>query len=144
MGRKIKLNLLFHRNVSIKTNVEVKDGVVTLTGDAISLAQKELTQEYAADIDGVKEVKNKMNIVSAPPPQTVGEKLDDASVTAHVKTALLMHRSTSAVKTKVVTINGVATLKGVAQNDAEKSLISKLTSDIQGVVEVKNEMTIKK
>jgi len=42
--------------------VYVKDGVVTLQGEASSLAQKELTTEYAKDVDNVKEVKNNMTI----------------------------------------------------------------------------------
>jgi hyperosmotically inducible protein len=59
INRKVKLTLLFHRNVSAgNTTVEVKDGIVTLKGEASSEAQKELTAEYAKDIDGVKEVKN--------------------------------------------------------------------------------------
>ena len=48
---KVKATLLFHRNVSaVKTEVTVKDGIVTLRGDATSQAQKELTTEYAKDV----------------------------------------------------------------------------------------------
>jgi len=54
--RLIKMNLLLHRHVSsARTVVEVKDGTVTLKGEAASPAQKELTGEYAADIEGVRE-----------------------------------------------------------------------------------------
>jgi osmotically-inducible protein OsmY len=145
IGRKVKLALLFHRNVAgSKTDVAVKDGVVTLKGEASSAAQKQLTTEYAKDIEGVKEVKNEMTIAAKPQmeKQTMGDKMDDASVTAQVKTALLTHRSTSAVKTKVETKNGVVTLTGMAKNAAEKALVTKLVSDIQGVTSVKNEMTV--
>ncbi len=145
IGRKVSLALFFHRNVnSGKTKVEVKDSVVTLTGVASSLAQKELTTEYAADIDGVKSVSNQMTIAATPEPaeRSPGEKIDDASITAQVKTALLTHRSTSAVKTKVETREGEVTLTGIAKNDAEKSLVTKLVSDIQGVTKVKNQMTV--
>ena len=87
IGRKIKLTLLFHRNVNAgKTTVEVKEGIVTLTGEASSTAQKDLTTEYAKDIEGVKEVKNEM-MVGTPPEmneRTTGEKIDDASNTAQV------------------------------------------------------------
>ncbi len=145
MNRKVKLALLFHRNVNAgKTTVEVKDGLVTLTGEASSTAQKELTTEYAKDIEGVKEVKNEMTVAAAPEKteRTAGEKMDDASVTAQVKTALLTHRSTSSVTTKVQTRDGEVTLTGIARNAAEKSLVTKLVSDIQGVTNVKNEMTV--
>ena len=145
IGRKVKLTLLFHSNVSVrKTDVAVKDGVVTLTGEASSLAQKELTTEYASDVDGVKAVKNDMTVATTPEPapRTEGEKIDDASVTAQVKTVLWAHRSTSAMKTKVVTRNGEVTLTGIAKNAAEKTLVTKLVTDVQGVAGVKNEMTV--
>ncbi len=145
IGRKVSLTLLFHRHVNAgQTAVAVKDGVVTLQGQASSLAQKELTAEYARDIEGVKEVRNEMTVAAAPEKteRTEGAKIDDASITAQVKTALLTHRSTSSVKTKVETRNGVVTLTGIAKNAAEKSLVTKLVDDIQGVTSVKNEMTV--
>lgn len=145
IGKRINLALLFHRNVSYsRTTVEVKDGIVTLKGEAVNEAQKELTAEYAKDIDGVKEVKNQMTIAAAPEKakRTAGEKLDDASITAQVRTALLIHRSTSSVKTKIVTLKGEVSLTGIARNEAEKSLITKLVGDIHGVTGVKNQMTI--
>lgn len=145
IGRKLKLALLLHRNVNAhKTTVEVKDGVVTLTGVASSLAQKELTTEYAVDITGVNLVKNEMSVAATPElaEQSAGTKLDDASITAQVKSALWTHRSTSSLKTKVGTRDGEVTLTGIAKNGAEKSLVTKLVNDIQGVISVKNEMTI--
>src|ERR1039457_6009212 len=52
---KVKTALLFHRNVSgTGTSVYTKDGVVTLQGEASSMAQKELTTEYTKDLDNVK------------------------------------------------------------------------------------------
>jgi osmotically-inducible protein OsmY len=142
---KVKTALLFHRNVSATgTTVYTKDGVVTLQGEASSLAAKELTSEYAKDIDNVKEVKNEMTIAMSPaaPDATIGDKIDDASITAEVKSALLSHRSTSALHTGVSTTDGVVTLTGAAKNDAEKSLVTKLATDINGVTSVVNNMTV--
>jgi len=143
--RKVKLALLFHRNVNaIGTTVEAADGVVTLKGEASSLAQKELTSEYASDIEGVKDVKNEMTVAAAPVPavQSAGEKLDDASITAQVKLVLLTHRSTNSLKTKVETRDGKVTLTGIAKNAAEKALAGKLVGGIKGVDAVNNEMTV--
>jgi osmotically-inducible protein OsmY len=145
IGAKVKTALLFHRNVrATKTDVNVTDGVVTLSGEASSLAQKELTTEYAKDVEGVKVVKNEMTIAKTPakPTETIGEKIDDASITAQVKSSLMSHRSTSALKTKVETTDGVVTVSGMARNAAEKSLVTKLVTDIDGVISVVNNMTI--
>jgi hyperosmotically inducible periplasmic protein len=145
LSLKVKTALLFHRNVrATKTDVNVKDGIVTLSGEASSLAQKELTTEYAQDVEGVKEVTNQMTVAKTPAQTTdsIGEKIDDASITAQVKSSLLSHRSTSALKTKVETTDGVVTVSGIAKNAAEKSLVTKLVTDIDGVSSVVNNMTI--
>jgi hyperosmotically inducible protein len=142
---KVKTALLFHRNVSgLKTEVNVKDGIVTLRGEATSRAQKDLTTEYAKDVEGVKDVKNEMTVAktSVKPDKTVGEKIDDASITAQVKMTLLYHRSTSALNTNVKTKNGVVTLRGKAKNAAEKKLATKFVNDVKGVKSVNNQMTI--
>ena len=141
---KVKTTLLFHRSVSgSKTEVNVKDGVVTLQGEATSQAQKDLTTEYAKDIDGVKEVKNEMVVSKlSKTTRSVSEKIDDASITAQVKMTLLYHRSTSALNTSVTTRKGVVTLSGKAKNASEKDLATKLVNDVHGVKSVKNLMTI--
>jgi len=144
---KVKTALAFHRNVSATgTEVTTQDGIVTLRGEADSEAQKHLTAEYAKDIDGVTQIRNEMVVQkpAKPAPRTVAEKVDDASITAQVKTTLLFHKSTHSLATKVTTKDGVVTLHGEAQNAAEKDLVSKLTEDINGVKHVNNKMSVQK
>lgn len=142
---KVKTTLLFHKNVSAMTEVDAKDGVITLSGKTDSQAEKELTTEYAQDIVGVKSVKNDMTVGSMPKQTTsLGEKIDDASTTASVKIVLLSHRSTSAMNTGVSTKDGIVTLTGEAENDAEISLATKLSSDVKGVDKVINQMIVTK
>ena len=145
ISTKVKSTLLFHRNVSAHgTDVYVKDGVVSLRGEVANSAQRELTAEYAKDVEGVKEVKNELTIAKGPKDkmEKAGDKIDDASITAQVKSSLMSHRSTSAVKTKIKTTDGVVTVTGVAKNAAEKSLVTKLVNDINGVTSVVNNMTV--
>ncbi|WP_257304839.1 BON domain-containing protein [Geothrix campi] len=143
MTMKVKGVLAFHRNVSATaTEVKTENGVVTLTGKADSEAQKQLTGEYAKDVEGVTEVRNNL-VVTKGAHRTLGEKVDDTSITAQVKSALLFHKSTHALATKVVTKNGVVTLHGEAKNAAERDLVSKLAEDINGVKRVVNQMTVK-
>lgn len=142
---KVKVTLLFHRSVSAgTTEVDVKDGIVTLRGRAVSPAQKELTTEYAGDVEGVKGVNNEMTIAPAAKKRhrTSGEKIDDASITGQVRITLLYHRSTSALNTGVSTRRGVVTLRGGAHNSAEKELAGKLARDVYGVRDVKNRMIV--
>ena len=122
----------------------VKEGIVTLKGEAANLAQKELTTERVKDVAGVKGVKNEMTVAANPekPGETMGEKIDDGSITAQAKATLLSHRSTGVLRTKVTTTDGVVTVSGQARNAAEKDLVTKLAEDINGVKSVVNNMTI--
>ena len=142
---KVRSVLALHRNVSgSKTEVDIRDGVITLRGAATSMAQKELASEYAGDVKGVLRVTNAMTVdeVSTKAVETESEKIDDASITAQVKLALLSHRSTSLISTTVGTAEGVVTVSGVAKNLAEKTLVGKLAGDIIGVRSVINNMSV--
>lgn len=142
---KVRYQLLVRSNVSLTdTKVNVRDGIVLLTGTAATMAEKELVGVYAGEVAGVKSVKNEIVILSATADKkTVAESIDDASITSQVKYALLTHKSTSALKTKVSTNDGVVVISGVAANDAEKSLVGKLATGIRGVKSVTNDMTVK-
>ncbi len=164
---KVQSTLLFHSNVNaIETEVSAKEGVVTLRGDAANKAQKDLATEYAKDVEGVKSVQNEMTVpVATMKPgektmaqkmdavgakiETMGEKMgvvvekiDDASITALVKTTLGYHRSTSALSTSVKTKDGVVKLGGKARNAAEKDLATKFATDVPGVKMVVNDMVV--
>ena len=146
MAMKIRSRLLTKANVSAtSTKVAVSGGDVVLSGTADNVAQKELTEVYAKEIEGVKSVKNELVIKNDPAaPRTVGDKVDDASITGQVKYALLSHKTTSALKTKVTTKDGVVRVTGDANSAAEKSLVTKLAQDVRGTKSVTNDMTVKK
>lgn len=142
---KLRYQLLARASVSNRdTDVKVNNGIVTLTGVATSAAEKELVGLYASEIEGAKSVQNLIVVMPASPTgKVVAESIDDASITSQVKYALLTHKATSALKTKVATAAGTVTLTGEAANSAEKSLAEKITSSVRGVKSVTNEMTVK-
>jgi osmotically-inducible protein OsmY len=58
---KVRSVLALHRKASgSQTEVDIKDGVITLRGAATSEAQRELATEYAEDVNGVLGVTNLM------------------------------------------------------------------------------------
>ena len=144
MALKIRSRLLVKSNVSAaNTKVAVDNGAVVLSGTADNVAQKDLTAAYAKDIDGVKTVKNDIVVKDKATGETMGETIDDASITSQVKYALLSHKSTSALKTKVTTTEGIVRVTGEAKSDAEKALVTKLAEDVRGTKSVTNDMTVK-
>jgi len=142
---KVKSTLAYHRSVSaFNTQVEMKEGIAILKGEASSQAQKDLVTEYTKDVIGIKGVQNEMTITtpgkSTEP--TAAEMIDDASITAQVRMALISHRSTSILSTMVSTSDGIVTVGGKANNAAEVDLVTKLVTDINGVKSVVNSMSI--
>jgi hyperosmotically inducible periplasmic protein len=80
---KVKTMLLFHRNVSAMTEVNTKDRIISLRGEAASQAQKDLTTEYARDVEGVKKIKDEMTVTkTSKEVQTTGEMIDDAALSS--------------------------------------------------------------
>ncbi len=141
----VKNMLLMQRNLdNDHPVVDVKDGLVTLHGEAGSQAEKELTSEYVKDVAGVKDIRNEMTVAKEPAVKhrTVEEFIDDASIKAQIKWALAFHRGTSPFRVAVTVTRGVVTLSGMARNAAEKELVGKRIEDIRGVISIDNRMII--
>ena len=135
---RVQAALLLHRGLSgIGAKVLVKEGQVTLQGEAHSAVQKVLATEYVKGLDGVAGVSNEMTVAKGPHPKrkAIRKKIDDASVTAQVKLALLFN-------TKVRTDNGVVTLAGTAGSQAEKDLVTRIVGNLEGIQKVRNRMTV--
>jgi hyperosmotically inducible periplasmic protein len=73
---------------------------------------------------------------------TVGQKVDSAMVTAHVKAALASDKGTPAHRIHVKTHEGVVTLSGTVASDAERARAEELAAGIKGVTKVDNELTV--
>lgn len=145
ISTKIRNRLQMKTNVNAsKLSVAVWDGNVILTGTADSWEQKNLTQVHAWNIAGVKTVQNDLVISeSLATEATTGNQIDDASITAQVKYALLSHKSASTLKTNVTTKDGVVNVTGNANSAADKSRVTELASDVHGAKSVDNNLAVK-
>lgn len=76
--------------------------------------------------------------------QTTGAYVDDASVTAAVKTKLANQQPSSMSRVEVETVNGVVHLTGVAQTDADKGEAARLAKLVKGVKRVDNDLTVQR
>jgi hyperosmotically inducible protein len=70
--------------------------------------------------------------------KTVGETIDDATITARVKTALLNDPQVAAMKIDVDTTQGVVTMSGTVKNKAEEARAIQLAKQTPGVKDVKS------
>ncbi len=146
---KAEATLLFNGNLdSFDINTDVKNGNVVLTGKVENSVDKKLAEELVANIDGVTSVDNKLTVVSDKDMEgdmsddmedTVDEgtsELTDAKIATVIKTRLLMDTDISGFDIDVDVENGVVTLTGDVDSDAERDLaveIAKNASDVKDV-----------
>ena len=74
--------------------------------------------------------------------KTVGQALDDTTITTRVKTAMLNDPGVGGLRIDVDTVMGVVTLSGRVKSQAEKEQALALARMIGGVVEVKDALQI--
>ncbi len=74
--------------------------------------------------------------------KTVGETIDDTTITTRVKTAMLNDPGVGGLRIDVDTFKGVVTLSGRVKSQAEKDQAIALARMISGVAEVKDAMQI--
>ncbi len=75
---------------------------------------------------------------------TVGEYVDDATVTTRVKAKFIESKTVDASAISVETLNGEVMLSGFAKSTAERDTAEKLASETKGVKRVKNAIEVRK
>src|SRR6202142_3862358 len=114
-------------------NTISNDGAVTLTGTVSEESHKSLAQKTVESLPGVKSVDNQLAINGQQPAEN-----SDGWLSMKIKGALLFNRNVSAVNTQVYVTNGVVTLKGQADSQAQKDLTGEYAKNIDGVKGVDN------
>ena len=74
--------------------------------------------------------------------KTVGETIDDATITTRVKTAYINDPVVGALRIDVDTFKGVVTLSGRVKSKAEEQKAIELARQIKGVSDVKSTLQI--
>lgn len=143
----IKSKLLWNDSTEgLNIHVDTQSGLVILTGETDSAASKELAERLAEDTDGVRDVRNELQVTGEDATEakgTVAETADDAGnvisdawITSKVKSSYLFSRSLSGLDISVDTNNGKVTLEGSVDTEAEKGLAEQTAKNIRGVREV--------
>ena len=74
--------------------------------------------------------------------KTVGETIDDATITTRVKTAFINDPAVGALKIDVDTFKGVVTLSGAVKSKDEETQAIALARSIKGVSDVKSTLQV--
>lgn len=75
--------------------------------------------------------------------KSTGETLDDAVILGNVKSALIADKKTDAHEINVNVNRGIVQLNGFVDSQAEKSEATIVATEVEGVMEVRNNLTVK-
>jgi osmotically-inducible protein OsmY len=147
---KVKAQLMADEAVrSTDINVDTKDGVVTVTGTVETQEAKDHAMRLASETRGVKGVVDMISVKVAAqqgdapePDRTMGERIDDATITMRVKTQLLDDPAVKGMKIDVDTRDGVVFLTGTARSEAEKDKAIEIARHTQGVRDVQANISV--
>jgi hyperosmotically inducible periplasmic protein len=130
-------------------NVSVHEGKAVLTGKVEESVSKDLAKQIALGVDGIKDVDNQIVVQAdyVPPARasadrSFGDVIDDATITAAVKSKLMWSKNTEGLATDVDTKRGKVSLKGTADSKATKDLAGRLAKNTRGVIAVDNQLTV--
>ncbi len=131
-----------------KLSVSVTAGKATLTGHVAEDVHKELAGEIAAGVTGIEKVDNQIvvdadfKIKPATGERSYGDVIDDASITAAVKSKLIWSKHTEGMDTKVLTKSGKVQLTGTVASEQAKQQAEKLAKNTEGVRAVDNQLKV--
>jgi osmotically-inducible protein OsmY len=74
---------------------------------------------------------------------TVGQYVDDATITTRVKARFADDRGVSAMRINVETLNGVVQLAGFATTHAERTRAGRVARGVPGVQTVQNDIVVR-
>jgi hyperosmotically inducible periplasmic protein len=75
--------------------------------------------------------------------ESVGAYVDDATITAQVKSRLFENKEVAGSSISVETLKGTVMLSGFAKSATERSTAERLARQVNGVVAVKNEIAVR-
>jgi hyperosmotically inducible protein len=74
--------------------------------------------------------------------RTAGRNVDDATITASVKSSLVADKASNLTRVDVDTTNGVVSLNGVVETADQKTRAAQLASRVDGVRNVVNNLQV--
>ena len=133
VSSKVKIDLIAASEVKARhIDVDVLNGVVTLTGLVESGAEIKRAEEIALEIEGVKSVTNYLTVGS----KSMGQALDDKLIVGVINKNLIAEPNMKSLNIDVDSNNGVVTLTGIASNTKLKNRALEIAWDTTGVVKV--------
>ena len=117
----------------------------TLTGEVTNNATRELSEEVALAVDGIKKVDNQIKATAEPGFGTkkIGQESKDSKLELEVKNKLGDEIGSHAKGIEVEVVGGWTTLRGTVPDKTRKDLALKAAASVHGITKVIDLIRIK-
>ena len=122
-------------------NVETTQGLVMIRGKVDSDEAKQAAEGIAKGIDGVKSVKNELQVIAPSKREAIDDK--DASITTRVNAQIAKDAYLKNAGIHAQTNAGVVSLSGEVQDFKTSATASWTAWQVSGVKSVKNDLTVR-
>lgn len=127
-------------------DVDVENGTAMLSGSVESDIDRDLAEQLALGSQGIDKVDNRLQVDARLEDRErkggLAQQVDDATLTAMVKSKLLWNSNTEGLDIDVESREGVVTLRGHARSAEAKELAGRLTENTEGVRGVNNHLSV--
>ena len=154
----VKTAFALHRVLAERPiSVSTRHGVATLTGEVGSDAEMDEAQGIAASVPGIEQIENLLAVNpdlidaaatesgehdDAGSERSLGQRLDDVSLTAKVKTALSLHKDLKTLDISVTSRDGVVSLEGTVETPEQAEAAERRAAAVVGVERVENRLAL--
>lgn len=143
---KVKATLAADSTVkAAQIQVETRDKVVTLSGTVDSETARTQAVALARGTEGVADVVDNLTLTapqSAEAGRSVGQVVDDAAITAAIKSKLVADSVVGGLKIDVDTKDGVVSLNGPVKSQTERDTAIRIARETSGVKDVRDNLVV--
>jgi osmotically-inducible protein OsmY len=126
-------------------DVDTRGGVVTLRGAVDSYAIRRQAVALARNTEGVREVRDELQVdpsLAGGDVQGLVGEASDAWIATRIQSKYFLDQDVKGRMIDVSVVDGVVTLTGSVESDAQKKTAEQIAGETDGVTEVKNDLNV--
>ena len=136
-------NAIYDWNPSVSENISlsVDNGSILVTGKIKSIDTKVELTKIIWEINGVKEVNNKVQISETNNFKNIAK---DLASLGEIKARLMASKKLNSLNYSIDVVNNIAYISGVASSEEEISIVTKIAQEAKFIKEVQNFVKVNK
>lgn len=127
-------------NLYSNVAIEVSEGVVLLTGAMPTIDDAAAAVQMAWEVEGVREVINEIQVTNR---GGATQFAKDSWITSQTRARLIAEKNVKSINYTVETVNNVAYVMGIAQDENELARVLNVISRVKGVERVVSHVRLK-